>query len=86
MNEENLTPEERQVLQAIFMPALAPVTDKTAEAVARRTGLGLARVTAILKELQGARPRIVRRVSTPRSGIFRVALEASRDLLEPRVA
>jgi hypothetical protein len=62
--------EEQAILEAVSLPAVAPMSDRRAGSIARRTGIELEHVEAILTDLERQSPRRVRRVSDPRVGEF----------------
>jgi hypothetical protein len=81
--DDDFGDDERQVLRALSLPAIAPLSDKSTSSIAGRTDLGSARVDVVLRALDAIRPRIVRHVDWV-GGEFWVALDASRRLLEPQ--
>jgi hypothetical protein len=73
--------DERQVLRALSLPAIAPLSDKSTDSITARTDLSASRVANILSGLDSMRPRVVRHVDWV-GGEFWIALEGSRRLLE----
>jgi hypothetical protein len=80
--DQEMQTDRRRVLDALSLPAIAPASDKSTIAIARRTGLDVSRVSEILVSLAELRPRVIRRVDGRGRGYW-VALEASRALLDP---
>lgn len=84
MADLDFTSDERQVLGALILAPDATISDRTVKAVAVRTGMSEAEVSATLRKLDDMDPPVVHQDTDAVSGErFWIALNEAAERLDP---